>query len=151
MLTQSFTLNSNNLQPLTFPLRFLNSLTSFGYLRYLEDEGVKWLTRLFNKIFPSAKMPDEWRLSEVIPIYKNKGDAETCSNYRGIKLLSHTMKLWERVIERRVRRETRVRIKQKPQERRLIPGKLEHKNGRARKEPGIYELKGQTWSTFGQP
>ncbi|GJT63277.1 reverse transcriptase domain-containing protein [Tanacetum coccineum] len=34
-----------------------------------------------------------------------------------------------------------VRIKQKPQERWLIPGKLEHKNGRARKEPGIYELK----------
>lgn len=31
-----------------------------------------------------------------------------CSNYRGIKLLSHTMKLWERVIERRLRRETRV-------------------------------------------
>ncbi|GKC26605.1 hypothetical protein Tco_1033899 [Tanacetum coccineum] len=34
----------------------------------LEDEGVKWLTHLFNKIFPSAKMPDEWRLSEVIPM-----------------------------------------------------------------------------------
>ncbi|GKG49280.1 hypothetical protein Tco_0515732, partial [Tanacetum coccineum] len=43
----------------------------------LEDEGVKWLTRLFNKIFPRAKMPDEWRLSEVIPIYKNMGDAQT--------------------------------------------------------------------------
>ncbi|GJS91806.1 retrovirus-related pol polyprotein LINE-1, partial [Tanacetum coccineum] len=56
----------------------------------------------------SAKMPDEWRLSEVIPIYKNKGDAQSCSNYRGIKLLSHAMKLWERVIERRLRRETRV-------------------------------------------
>ncbi|GJS00135.1 retrovirus-related pol polyprotein LINE-1 [Tanacetum coccineum] len=53
-------------------------------------------------------MPEEWRLSEVIPIYKNKGDAQACSNYRGIKLLSHTMKLWERVIERRLRRETRV-------------------------------------------
>ncbi|GJX51260.1 retrovirus-related pol polyprotein LINE-1 [Tanacetum coccineum] len=76
--------------------------------RCLEDEGVKWLTDLFNKIFSSAKMPDEWRLSEVIPIYKNKGDAQACSNYRGIKLLSHTMKLWERVIERRLRRETGV-------------------------------------------
>ncbi|GJW91913.1 retrovirus-related pol polyprotein LINE-1 [Tanacetum coccineum] len=72
--------------------------------RCLEDEGVKWLTCLFNKIFLSAKMPDEWRLSEVIPFYKNKGDAQACSNYRGIKLLSHTMKLWERVIERRLRR-----------------------------------------------
>ncbi|GJW85459.1 hypothetical protein Tco_0158604 [Tanacetum coccineum] len=75
-------------------------------LRCLEDEGVKWLTCLFNKIFPGVKIPDEWRLSEFIPIYKNKGDAQTCSNYRGIKLLSHTMKLWERVIERMLRRET---------------------------------------------
>ncbi|GJV09945.1 retrovirus-related pol polyprotein LINE-1 [Tanacetum coccineum] len=76
--------------------------------RCLGDEGIKWLTCLFNKIFSSAKMPDEWRLSEVIPIYKNKGDAQVCSNYRGIKLLGHTMKLWERVIERRLRRETSV-------------------------------------------
>ncbi|GJR37011.1 retrovirus-related pol polyprotein LINE-1 [Tanacetum coccineum] len=68
--------------------------------RCLEDEGVKWLTCLFNKIFLSAKMPEEWRLSEVIPIYKNKGDAQACSNYRGIKLLSHTMKLYERVGEK---------------------------------------------------
>nr|GEU62608.1 probable LRR receptor-like serine/threonine-protein kinase RFK1 isoform X1 [Tanacetum cinerariifolium] len=53
-------------------------------------------------------MPDEWRLSEVIPIYKNKGGAHVCSNYKGIKLLAHTMKLLERVIERRLRKETRV-------------------------------------------
>ncbi|GJX06084.1 retrovirus-related pol polyprotein LINE-1 [Tanacetum coccineum] len=76
--------------------------------RCLGDEGFKWLTCLFNKIFSSTKMPDEWRLSEVIPIYKNKGDAQVCSNYRGIKLLGHTMKLWERVIERRLRKETSV-------------------------------------------
>nr|GEY37915.1 hypothetical protein [Tanacetum cinerariifolium] len=76
--------------------------------RYLRDEGVKWLTCLFNKIFSTAKMPGEWRLSEVIPIYKNKGNAQVCSNYMGIKLLGHTMKLWERVVERRLRRETRV-------------------------------------------
>nr|GEW35901.1 hypothetical protein [Tanacetum cinerariifolium] len=44
--------------------------------RCLEDEGVKWLTFLFNKIFSSAKMPDEWRLSRVIPIYKNTGDMQ---------------------------------------------------------------------------
>ncbi|GKA32260.1 hypothetical protein Tco_0718627 [Tanacetum coccineum] len=83
--------------------------------RCLEDEGVKWLTRLFNKIFLSVKIPEELRLSEVIPIYKNKGDTQACSNYRGIKLLSHTMKLWERVIERRrycVDRKVGGRVKQ---------------------------------------
>ncbi|GKE39342.1 retrovirus-related pol polyprotein LINE-1 [Tanacetum coccineum] len=53
-------------------------------------------------------MSEEWRLGEVAPIFKNKGDAQVCSNYRGIKLLGHTMKLWERVIERRLRRETSV-------------------------------------------
>nr|GEV45785.1 retrovirus-related Pol polyprotein LINE-1 [Tanacetum cinerariifolium] len=76
--------------------------------RSLKDEGVKWLTFLFNKIFSSAMMPDEWRLIKIIPIYKNKGDAQECSNYRGIKLLSHTMKLWKRVIESRLKRETMV-------------------------------------------
>ncbi|XP_071740546.1 uncharacterized protein [Rutidosis leptorrhynchoides] len=61
--------------------------------RCLGDNGVRWLTFLFNKTYRSSKMPMEWRVSETIPIYKNKGDAQTCGNYRGIKLLSHTMKL----------------------------------------------------------
>ena len=26
---------------------------------------------------------------------KNKGNVQSCTNYRGIKLMSHTMKLWE--------------------------------------------------------
>nr|GFB65668.1 hypothetical protein [Tanacetum cinerariifolium] len=56
----------------------------------------------------NAKMHEEWRLSEVIPIFKNKGDAQVCNNYRGIKLLSHTMKLLERMIGRRLQRETLV-------------------------------------------
>ncbi|GJU92804.1 cytochrome P450 714C2-like protein [Tanacetum coccineum] len=74
----------------------------------LGGQRVRWLTLLFNKTFLRAKMLEEWRRSKVIPIYKNMGNAQTCSNYRGIKLLSHTMKLWERVIERRLRRETKV-------------------------------------------
>ena len=45
-------------------------------------------------------------------MFKNKGDAQVCGNYRGIKLLSHIMKLWERVIERRIRQETVIRENQ---------------------------------------
>ena len=44
-------------------------------------------------------MPEEWRRIVLIPIYKNKGDAQCC----GIKLMSHTMKVWERIIETRLR------------------------------------------------
>ena len=36
-------------------------------------------------------------------IYKNKWDAQCCGNYRGIKLMSHKMKVWERIIEARLR------------------------------------------------
>ena len=48
-----------------------------------------WLTRLFNTILMTKKMPDEWRRSVVVPIYKNKGDIQNYTNYRGIKLMSH--------------------------------------------------------------
>ncbi|XP_055817839.1 uncharacterized protein LOC129886954 [Solanum dulcamara] len=66
--------------------------------------GLEWLTRLFNVIFKTATMPEEWRSSVMIPLYKNKGDIQNCNNYRGIKLLSQTMKVWERVVEMRVRK-----------------------------------------------
>jgi hypothetical protein len=56
------------------------------------DIAIVWLTKLFNHIFRSNKMPNEWR-STLVPIFKNKGDIQSCTNYRGIKLMSHTMKL----------------------------------------------------------
>jgi hypothetical protein len=74
----------------------------------LGEVGVSWLCRLFNKILVTKKMPDEWRRSIVVPIYKNKGDIQNCTNYRGIKLMSHTMKLWERIIEQRLRKKTKI-------------------------------------------
>ena len=54
---------------------------------------------------------DEWR-SILVPIYKNKGDIQSCTNYREIKLMSHTMKLWERVIEHHLRAIMRVSMNQ---------------------------------------
>ena len=65
--------------------------------------GIKFLTVLFNRLLMGKRMPEEWRRSVLIPIYKNKGDAQCCGNYRGIKLMSHTMKVWERIIEARLR------------------------------------------------
>ncbi|KAM2624013.1 hypothetical protein TB1_031028 [Malus domestica] len=76
--------------------------------KVLGETGITWLTNLFNRILKTKKMPNEWRMSTLVPIYKNKGDVQNCMNYRGIKLMSHTMKLWERVIEHRLRQETRV-------------------------------------------
>jgi hypothetical protein len=66
--------------------------------------GLDFLTRLFNNLLKGKEMPKEWRKSVLVPVYKNKGDAQNCNNYRGIKLISHTMKLWEKVVEQRLRR-----------------------------------------------
>jgi hypothetical protein len=38
----------------------------------------------------------------------NKGDVESCTNYRGIKLMSHIKKLWEMIIEQYLRGVTNI-------------------------------------------
>ena len=53
-------------------------------------------------------MPDEWRMSVLVPLYKGKGDIKECGNYRGIKLMSHIIKLWERIIEARIKKEVTI-------------------------------------------
>ncbi|KAK3516660.1 hypothetical protein QTP70_021999 [Hemibagrus guttatus] len=70
----------------------------------LGEATVEFLTSLFNRVLESERMPEEWRRSMLVPIFKNKGDVQSCSNFRGIKLMSHTMKLWERVVEARLRK-----------------------------------------------
>ncbi|KAK3512387.1 hypothetical protein QTP70_007966 [Hemibagrus guttatus] len=70
----------------------------------LGEAAVEFLTSLFNRVLESERMPEEWRRHVIVPIFKNKGDVQSCSNYRGIKLMSHTMKLWERVVEARLRK-----------------------------------------------
>ena len=69
----------------------------------MKKMGIKFLTRLFNRLLMSERMPEEWKRSVFIPIYKNKGDAQCSENYRGIKLMSHTVKLWENITETRLR------------------------------------------------
>ena len=44
----------------------------------------------------------------MVPLFKGKGDVLECNNYRDIKLMSHTMKLWERIVEARLREITKI-------------------------------------------
>ena len=57
-------------------------------------------------------MPEEWRRSVVVPLYKGKGNIKEYGNYRGIKLMSHPVKLWERVIEAKIRKEVTIAVQQ---------------------------------------
>ena len=70
----------------------------------LGEEGTTFLCEMLNKICEEEHIPEAWRKSSLIPIYKDKGDIMSCGNYRRIKLMSHSMKLYERIIEGRLRR-----------------------------------------------
>ena len=73
----------------------------------MREMGIKFLTRLFNKLLMGKWMPEEWK-SVLISIYKNKGDAQDCGSYRETKLMSHTMKIWERIIKARLRNRLQI-------------------------------------------
>ena len=64
---------------------------------------MKLLRNWFNDIIAEGTILDEWQDSVLVPIYNNEGDIQDCKSYRSIKLISHTMKILERLIEKRLR------------------------------------------------
>ena len=73
-------------------------------LKAADEPGVLWITDLCNAIIKEGKIPDDWRKSFMINIYKGKGDALNCGSYRGIQLLDQVMKVFQREIEKRIRK-----------------------------------------------
>jgi hypothetical protein len=72
------------------------------------EAGVIWVTDLCNVIVKEGIIPADWRKSWLVTVFKGKGDALECGSYRGIKLLDQVMKVFERVIEARLRRQVNV-------------------------------------------
>ena len=68
------------------------------------------LTKLFNTAYSTGRIPEEWGKAEIYPIYKQKGDYLKCENYRGISLMCHVAKLYESVLEARLRRATEDKL-----------------------------------------
>ena len=65
--------------------------------------GVKVMMELCQRVLDGIGMPDEWKTSVIVPIFKGKSDVMSCGSYRGVKLLEHAMKIVGRVLERRIR------------------------------------------------
>ncbi|XP_018497357.1 uncharacterized protein LOC108865137 [Galendromus occidentalis] len=60
------------------------------------------VSRMFNKILDSGRIPQEWRSAHVKPLYKGKGSPEDISSYRCINLTSHLYKTFTGVLADRV-------------------------------------------------
>ena len=67
-------------------------------VKALGDEGAILMTNDAMK----EGIPEEWRTSTITPIYKQKRDPLECNNFRSITLLSHTLKLRERVVGKQI-------------------------------------------------
>ena len=59
--------------------------------------GSRWMTDQINNIVKERYIPDDWRKSILVPVYKGKGDPLVCGSYRA------PMKVFERVLEKRIR------------------------------------------------
>ena len=69
------------------------------------EVGIDVMFELCSKIWNEEKIPDEWKHSVIVPIYKKK-DKLVCDDYRGISLLSHAEKLMATIILHRIRAHT---------------------------------------------
>ena len=72
------------------------------------DIGTQWILDLCNGIVKEGSIPQDWKSSVVLPIYKGEGDPMECGSYRGIKLLEHALKVVERIFEHRIRQQTEI-------------------------------------------
>ena len=64
---------------------------------FSNDVYVRELRGVENGLLMGERMPESWKRSTVVPLYKGKGNVLECGNYRTIKLLELGMKVVERV------------------------------------------------------
>ena len=54
------------------------------------------------------KVPEDWDRSIILNLYKGKRDATARGKYRGLKLLEHAMKAFERILEGLIRKQVSI-------------------------------------------
>ena len=60
------------------------------------------LAKLFNKCLKESCFPDCWKVSSVVPVFKNVGETSTTKNYRPVILLSVVSKVFEKLVNNRI-------------------------------------------------
>ena len=66
-------------------------------LKVVGEDCVKRLMDVANGLLDDARLPESWKRSDLLPLYKGKGDTSSCRSSRRVKLLEHEMKVIERI------------------------------------------------------
>ena len=67
----------------------------------LNDDAVKVLDSIYQKIWKTQQWPQDWKRSVFIPILK-KSNAKECSDHRTIALISHASKVMLKILQARL-------------------------------------------------
>ena len=67
----------------------------------LKHDAVKALHSICQQIWTTQQWPQGWKRSVFIPIPK-KGNANECSNYHTVTLISHASKLMLKILQTRL-------------------------------------------------
>ena len=65
-------------------------------------EGEEWMLELLRAIFEDEVMPADWEVSQMVHIFKQKGDILECGNHRGIKLTEHGLEVSQKILDERL-------------------------------------------------
>ena len=60
------------------------------------------LAEVFNKCLKESCFPDCWKISSVVPVFKNVGERSTAKNYCPVSLLSVVSKVFENLVNNRI-------------------------------------------------
>ena len=71
-------------------------------LRNCEPELFLLLVEFFNKCLKESCFPDCWKVSSVVPVFKNVGEMSAAKNYRPVSLLSVVNKVFEKLVNNRI-------------------------------------------------
>ena len=71
-------------------------------LKNCEPELSYVLAELFNQCLKESCFPDCWKVSSVVPVFKNVGERSTAKNYRPVSLLSVVSKVFEKPVNNRI-------------------------------------------------
>ena len=70
-------------------------------LKNCQPELSCMLTELFNKCLKMSCFPDCWKVSSVVPAFKNVGERSTAKNHHPIHLLSVVSKVFEKLVNKK--------------------------------------------------
>ena len=62
-----------------------------------------YLTNIFNNILKTKQIPDSWQEAKIVILFK-KGYPKDIKNYRPISLLSHSYKIFTKILQSRIER-----------------------------------------------